>query len=379
MIGFLNTLLLVGAFQGIIFSVIAFASKKFRSRSNFFLGLLILVFSLNLIQNYLVASELVNRDFYFGYFFLPFSSLYLVLFYFYVKTFLSFDKKSNAWNYLLFLPFAIAFLVTLAEKFVLNSKGVPFSEILFLEKFREYHEIFSVGYSLILAAMSYLLIVRFEKEQSAAGKNQIKIKTNWLKIITILLFVMCLYWIIPLYLELTVRLNISITVFYALWIGLSVTIYLLGHIALYQYGINSERKKIHQFAAETKISKNSKPPTDGEKSGLILEMIRYVETDKNYLDSNLSLEKVSAELGVNNSYLSRLIHSEMKINFSDYVNRLRVEEAKAYMNRDEFMNYNLISIGLEAGFNSKTTFYKAFKKYTGITPSEFKNEKSRPD
>jgi len=51
---------------------------------------------------------------------------------------------------------------------------------------------------------------------------------------------------------------------------------------------------------------------------------------------------------------------------------LRVEEAKTYLIDNEFANYTLVAIGLEAGFNSKSAFNSSFKKITGKTPSQFK-------
>lgn len=64
----------------------------------------------------------------------------------------------------------------------------------------------------------------------------------------------------------------------------------------------------------------------------------------------------------------------MNLGFLDYINQLRVEEAKQYLQNPEFENYTLVAIGLEASFNSKTTFNNCFKKFTGKTPSEYKKE-----
>jgi AraC-like DNA-binding protein len=81
---------------------------------------------------------------------------------------------------------------------------------------------------------------------------------------------------------------------------------------------------------------------------------------------------LSTELDLSRSHLSRIINSELKTTFSDYINLLRVNEAKKYLLQPDFSNYTLVAIGLEAGFNSKTTFNSAFKKFAGMTPSAFK-------
>ena len=62
------------------------------------------------------------------------------------------------------------------------------------------------------------------------------------------------------------------------------------------------------------------------------------------------------------------------MSFPDYVNNLRVGKAKEFLRTGEFSNYTLVAIGLEAGFNSKTSFYNTFKKNTGLTPLQFINK-----
>ena len=58
---------------------------------------------------------------------------------------------------------------------------------------------------------------------------------------------------------------------------------------------------------------------------------------------------------------------------SDYINEFRVDHSKKLIRDPEFKNYTVVSMGLESGFNSKSTFYSAFKKFTNMTPVEFRN------
>jgi AraC-like DNA-binding protein len=95
--------------------------------------------------------------------------------------------------------------------------------------------------------------------------------------------------------------------------------------------------------------------------------------DRRFLDSSISLEIIADELNISKGHLSRIINNELSVSFSDYLNNLRVEEAKLYLQNVDFSKYTLVSIGLEAGFNSKSTFNSTFKKFTGLTPSEFKS------
>ena len=98
----------------------------------------------------------------------------------------------------------------------------------------------------------------------------------------------------------------------------------------------------------------------------------YIEKNKRYTDPTFSLEKLSIEMNISTSKLSHLINQESGYNFSDYINYLRVEKAKKYLTHPNYSSYTILAIGLECGFNSKSTFYSAFKKFTSHTPSEFK-------
>ena len=72
------------------------------------------------------------------------------------------------------------------------------------------------------------------------------------------------------------------------------------------------------------------------------------------------------------SSISKLINGREGCNFSDYINKYRVSEAKKLLADKNFDPYTIVAIGLECGFNSKSTFYTAFKKFTGQTPTQYR-------
>jgi AraC-like DNA-binding protein len=92
-----------------------------------------------------------------------------------------------------------------------------------------------------------------------------------------------------------------------------------------------------------------------------------------YTDSTLNREKVAEQLGISPGYVSQIVNCITGDNFANYINNYRVEAVKEMISDFEYENYNLLTMGLESGFTSKTTFYKAFKKVTGQTPNEYKN------
>jgi len=97
-----------------------------------------------------------------------------------------------------------------------------------------------------------------------------------------------------------------------------------------------------------------------------------MQEEKLYLDSELSLNDLSERMELSVHQLSELINQGHGLNFNDYINQFRVEEFKNLLQQSRFENDTLLSVAFEAGFNSKTTFNTSFKKFTGLTPSQYK-------
>lgn len=93
------------------------------------------------------------------------------------------------------------------------------------------------------------------------------------------------------------------------------------------------------------------------------------QRDQLHLDPALSLKKLSEKTGVSESNLSQTFTRKLAASFFDYVNRWRVEEAKArLLASDE----TIAAIAFDSGFNSRSAFYNAFKSVTGQTPAAFR-------
>lgn len=125
-------------------------------------------------------------------------------------------------------------------------------------------------------------------------------------------------------------------------------------------------KNIKAKEAYLNVSKSS-------KKDYLLAFYYLLVDQKRFLNNDLTLESVASELNVSKGHLSRLVNSHMHISFNDYVNTLRVNEAKIHLQNIDDFDECISRIGLKSGFNSKSTFYASFKKLTGCTPNQFKN------
>ncbi len=117
-------------------------------------------------------------------------------------------------------------------------------------------------------------------------------------------------------------------------------------------------------------AKNRKILTTASKYFKKLETL--MRTNKIYRNPNLSLLATANLLGISACYLSSMINTTIKVSFIDYINQYRISEVKRNLLSSQYSHYTIVSVGLEAGFNSKSAFYTAFKKHTGITPSFYK-------
>lgn len=104
------------------------------------------------------------------------------------------------------------------------------------------------------------------------------------------------------------------------------------------------------------------------------ELCRLLDKAKIYQDPELSLTTVAEKLNIGSTFLSQLVNKLSGNNFSDFINLYRVRDAELMLTNPDFSGYTILAIGLEAGFNSKSTFYSAFKKHTGITPTMYRDK-----
>lgn len=107
-------------------------------------------------------------------------------------------------------------------------------------------------------------------------------------------------------------------------------------------------------------------------------LTKAMEEEKLYLDAELTAEKLAAHLDMNQKSLSQAINQQLGLNFKNFLNRYRIEEAKRKLLDPREKDYVVLKIAMDCGFNSKSVFNDAFKKFTGLSPTQYRemNKKS---
>ncbi|MCP9234685.1 AraC family transcriptional regulator [Lewinella sp. JB7] len=103
---------------------------------------------------------------------------------------------------------------------------------------------------------------------------------------------------------------------------------------------------------------------------LLRQLDSRMRVHRDYLEPNLRLGEVAERIGTNAADLSRAVNSSLGKNFNDYVNTFRCGEFTEKLRRGEHERHTFLSLALDSGFNSKSTFNRAFRKCYGYSPGE---------
>jgi len=111
---------------------------------------------------------------------------------------------------------------------------------------------------------------------------------------------------------------------------------------------------------------------EAQKADYIRKLEQFMEAERPYLDPLISLGDLAGKISVPAHYLSQVLNSHFGMNFFDFINSYRIRESQRLLADTKNGKRTILDVLYEAGFNSKSVFNTAFKKHTGLTPSEFK-------
>ena len=102
------------------------------------------------------------------------------------------------------------------------------------------------------------------------------------------------------------------------------------------------------------------------------KLLDYMSEEKPYLISTLTLKELSERIELSPRTLSRIINERKNQNFFDFINSYRINDAKMILSNPAKRKMTVLEVLYGVGFNSKSVFNATFKKYTGITPTEYR-------
>jgi AraC-type DNA-binding domain-containing proteins len=362
---------LVAISVGIFLSLILFFSWKGNAKANKYLAFLIFSFSVLQIWDFLIQTHMIFK---FPYMIKVVNPLLFVLgplVFFYVKALTSIDWTFKRMHLVHFIPVVVSYILFIPV-YILNTQE---KVRLITEAFLNGRFIISpVFYALaVIHILAYLVLsIRKLLAHTITIKNNYsfieRLSLTWLRNMLIIFIVLWFAFAIRV-------------LFRSVWVWdisafLSLlTVYIIGYFGYNQPVIFKKitNENLSDVNREGKRKYATSPLTDRESAGYVKKLQTLMDSEKLYLQNDLKLSDVSEKMNLPVYYVSQVINEKLDKNFYDFINEYRVEEVKKRLMKKEYDHFTILAAGFDSGFNSKTAFYTAFKRITGVTPLEFKN------
>ena len=195
---------------------------------------------------------------------------------------------------------------------------------------------------------------------------------RWLTMLVFGMLVYCLASYLLWFTESLFNFEFGISPLYILPGFLTLYVFFVGFYGFRQGPIvfaSSAADAAQSRHADHKYSKSGLH--DGERKALVSGLKKLMEEEKPYLDNDLTITHLAVKLNTNLYKLSQVINESLNQTFYDLINSYRIEESKRLLQGPEAGKYTITSIAQDAGFTSKSAFYSAFRRKTGMTPGEY--------
>jgi len=318
------------------------------------------------------------RDYWQFMFFMPFQQLFLIgpVFFFYIKSLLHRDFKLTSKDFIHFLPAALYLIYSLI---VFIGDKLIFDEFYFYADGKDKDLSFWYQMAGLISMLSYLMLSlraynRYRKISLQEVSFADEIAFTWIRnfalafglilILRVLFFVLNPAWG-QFGRKFWYYLCFSILLVYISTAGYSISI---------RASVQVRLRKLSKLQAiqegEVKAPVHSSNEIEAQQVWKE-KLTKLFEKDSIYENPNLTLSDVASLLDTNRNVVSKVINQTFEMNFNDFVNERRAEAVIHKLKQGEHGQNTLLAIALDCGFNSKTTFNRAFKKHTGTTPRQF--------
>lgn len=359
---FFTVLTIISVFITLVLTIFFFVNKKGFTTENRILATLLLVFCLQIFYSFATSAFAwrlfieVHKPL-----FMLRQTSFLIgpLIYLYVNAFLKRKDFLNLPVSVHFLPFvaSLLFLMVFYRK---------------LENFVIWESIVDLNFTILILAQNFIYIVlalMSMKTTTISFKGfyksiLISSHNRWLQLLLVGFIVV---WI--------VNLN-SFSIYQIVkrpgWCAYTQSIYALTAFVF----INAImfllllKPDVYYVIAKYKNNKLTQP----DKSEYLQKLTSYMESQKPYLNPDITLEILAGELSINPRILSQLINENFRKNFKSYILEYRIKESMQILADSKYRDLTVLEILYQVGFNSKSAFNNQFKLFTNLTPLEYRSK-----
>lgn len=340
----------LGAFNGLVLSLYFFFFTRKKYLVNYFLGALLFVLSVRIGKSAFLYFDGELPKIYLQ---IGLSACFFIgpFLYFFVKSAVkSIEKIPRSW--------ALSLIFLLATT-VVTGVCFPYSE--FPKLWNNYFARIIYFEWFVFLSFS-LYTARGILKKLFVSSHKMKASEVWIAVISLANMLIFL-----LYFSALIRLPYAPYISGS--IAFSLMLYLIGSIFFY-------RNKTDELFLVNAEKTNSKKLRNSDTQLWLAKLEKIMIGKAVYRNPDLKLGDLSKEIQISAHQLSQLLNDELGKNFTTYINEFRIEEACRMLSAD--YKFTLESIGYEVGFNSKSTFFAAFKKFKGVTPAVFQQSQMQP-
>ncbi len=373
-------LLILGTYLGLKLSLFLLNKPSTKSSENRYLGLLVLTQTLPIFIGMTYRFDLLP---YFTYI-IGCNTLWPFLIgplaYLYVQACTQKDFSFPPILWLHFLPFALDVCYTIPFFMVTGEEKLTFYEQ-FIQNGKLYSppmlNLIKVMHGLIYFGLSIYSIQQYRKHLPNTASSIDKGFHRWLLFFIFILALPIVGSVIFGVAQYSRTYTIFLWLFGVVTFFISIDLAILLKPALFQ--TFPHQMLLPESSEEQKQKYENSKLQATQKDNYLAKITAYVEQEKPYQSSELTLAELAEKVKIPAHYVSQVINEKLGVNFLDFINGYRMTAAKKMLIDAEWSHYTIISIAYEAGFNSKSTFYSVFKKHTGMTPSAYRKQRLVPN
>ncbi len=381
-IGLFDLFIFLGVFQGLLIAWFFIKNSRNDKKANLFQGILLLSLSLMMFEELINATGYIVKLLPITNYGEPLNFAVAPLFYFYVRYSLEPAKKFKIWPHFILSAFWLIYMFLFAyfqpDEVKYNSyvhTNHPDWNYLDVEMTVDDDPLMIRRYINQLTAIQFLIymvasILVLSKKFKAMGQPIFKTRNETLIVVrnTTMHFIA----IIAVFLATKFYYGMDSDIG-----GYLIATYISLMIFTTSYQILNRSdffNKPHSFL-DFPVSKYQKSSlSDSSKEVILSKIIREMENNFYFKNNLASLSGLSKQINESSHHVSQVINEKLKMNFFELLAKYRVEEGKKIINADKSKKLTIEEIAEQVGYNSKSSFNTAFKKYTGQTPSEFREK-----
>jgi AraC-like DNA-binding protein len=299
------------------------------------------------------------------------------LLYLYVKFMTNPGRKFNWLAMIHFIPFVVFLTVSVIFRELPLLKDLR--NFFTPDRFISFRLVYSTCFFLSVTVYSILAFIEIGRHQrklkDLVSYTSGLITLNWLKILSISYYMSFLVLFILGGLEI-IGDFIPFDPYFVVFGFITIFSFAYSFYAIQQPVIFGQEVRIIDEEGNGKVTeKYVKSGLKDKQAEIYLKnLISVMDTEKPYLNRNLSIQDLSELTGIPRHHITQVLNENHGKNFFTFINEYRVKEIISRFGDPKNNNFTILAIAFDAGFNSKTTFNSIFKSQTGMTPSEYREQ-----